>query len=120
MSMSSAPADSVALFGFRPRLAPVFGADSASADAALGGRPGFFLATMSAAIAAGATFSNLMTDAFSGDLDAGTVLTLNSGFLIAVLAATVTTAFGVMVLEAGLAATLVVGFAADWTGFLDF
>ena len=118
---SEGPASLVAL-GLRPRLAPAFGGVSASAAAALGGRPGFFLASTSAT--AEAIFFSSEAVALAGDLDAGTGVTFVSDFLGAVLADTLVTAlatvFGGVALAAGLMATLLVGFAAGWTGFLDF
>ncbi len=68
-------------------------------------------------------YSAVVTGAFdlmTGGLVAGTVSTFFSDFLIAVLTATGTSTSGVGALEAVFAATLVAGFAADWTGFLDF
>ena len=69
-------------FGLRPRFAPDVGAASDSGVAVLGGRPGFFLMAPSVAAAAGAIF---FVDSVMGglvdDLDAGTVLTLDSGLV---------------------------------------
>jgi hypothetical protein len=118
MSMLSTVLTALALLGLRPRLAPVVGATSESVDAFLGGRPGFFLITTSVAKTATADFFNSTAIALAGDLDTGTVLTFESGFLAAVLEATLVTAFAGVNLEAGLTVTLVV--VADLTGVFDF
>ena len=77
----------MAFLGLRPRLAPVLGGASDSADCAFGGRPGFFFTTSSAAAALTGFFTSSLADAFSeglaGDFVAGTGLAFVAGLAVA-------------------------------------
>ncbi|WPC68422.1 hypothetical protein SBP18_07945 [Rhodoferax ferrireducens] len=112
ISRSSVLVNSVAFFALRPRLAPGFDSVSDSTEAALGGRPGFFLIMTSGTTAAGAAFFNSTEGALAGDLDAITNFSFVAGFWVVDLGGTAGTAF------AGFA--LATGLAADGTGFLVF
>jgi hypothetical protein len=57
-----------------------------------------------------------MTAVLAADLGSGAALSFNGGFLIAALAATLSTTFAGFGLAVGLALALVV---ADWVCFLD-
>ncbi|MDD5334214.1 MAG: hypothetical protein PHS32_10770 [Rhodoferax sp.] len=116
MSELSRPSAVAAIFGLRPRLAPPVGTASDSTDAVLGGRPGFFLSTTSAAAGAAAVLVISAAGVLLRGSEAGTVLTLNSVFFRAVLAAALAGAD----LGAGLAEALTTGVATDLTGFFDF
>ena len=88
MSRSSPGLASAAFLGLRPRLAPVLAGAPACATAALGGRPGFFFTTSSAAATALAGFftSSLavaLSDGLAGDFVRGTGFTFVAGLAAA-------------------------------------
>ena len=116
--------------GLRPRLAPVLAGASAVAEAAFGGRPGFFFTTSSVAVALTGFFTSslavALSDGLAGDFVRGTGFTFVSGFTAALgmgLGGRVLTTLSLALAgSAGLITFLAAGFAAglhEFSGLLS-
>ena len=118
---------SAAFLGLRPRLAPVLAASAGRAEAAFGGRPGFFFTTSSVAAALTGFFTSslavALSDGLAGDFVRGTGFTFVAGFTAALAWGfdwVLTTLSLALAGSAGLITFLAAGFAAGLPSFPDF